>query len=276
VWVAHFYGSSLFFDSTGIATSVAITMFAGNEDDLATAVSVPLFYGMVEAVMLGCFCLFCWKMGWTKAPANENLCVVLYNSYEVEEQELQEHEEAIEVVLAPEDMLDPSKQSHYPNDLIFARSEDGTYIVDRETLDKLHLHDGGEDPTDDTYISDRSVEHRRIVMSLSSDESSLRPPSSPTGSSSSGSIEPQDVATIILDMEDGEQRLRRGGRLGRTISTIRARATGYQHADVSSSRTPHSGTDPLEITTSNGEEPSYCVLPVETPEVVRRLSVDLV
>lgn len=69
------------FRNTAIATSVAITMF-DDPDQRAEAVSVPLFYGFVEAVVIGIYCICVWKMGWTKAPPDEKLCVVLTKTYE--------------------------------------------------------------------------------------------------------------------------------------------------------------------------------------------------
>ena len=51
-----------FFVSSGIATSVALTMFSGNEDELARAVGVPLLYGIIEAILLAGYCLVCWKV----------------------------------------------------------------------------------------------------------------------------------------------------------------------------------------------------------------------
>lgn len=78
------------YQNTGIATSVALTLFKDRK--LASAIGVPLYYGIVEAVLLAIFCLVCWKLGWTKAPANENLCVVLYHSYEVDDEELRQEE----------------------------------------------------------------------------------------------------------------------------------------------------------------------------------------
>jgi hypothetical protein len=83
------------YQNTGIATSVAASMFTG--DQLATAIVVPLFYGIVEMVTLACFCLVCWKVGWTKAPTNESFCTIIPTSYEVEQARL-ELPNAIEVV----------------------------------------------------------------------------------------------------------------------------------------------------------------------------------
>jgi predicted Na+-dependent transporter len=78
------------YQNTGIATSMALTLY--KDEALADAIGVPLYYGMVEACLLAIFCLICWKLGWTKAPRDENLCVILYHSYEVDESE--EGEEA--------------------------------------------------------------------------------------------------------------------------------------------------------------------------------------
>eukprot|EP00934_Nitzschia_sp_Nitz4_P008099 Nitzschia sp. Nitz4//scaffold137_size62074//17493//19010//NITZ4_006410-RA/size62074-processed-gene-0.82-mRNA-1//-1//CDS//3329535685//8089//frame0 len=72
------------YQNTAIATSVAITMF-DDPDEKAEAVSVPLLYGLVEALIIGIYCVWAWKMGWTKAPADEKLCVVVSNTYEVDE-----------------------------------------------------------------------------------------------------------------------------------------------------------------------------------------------
>lgn len=70
------------YQNCGIATSVAMTMFT-NGQERADAMGVPLFYGLVEAVVLAAYCIFAWKRGWTKAPKNEKLCVMLTTTYEV-------------------------------------------------------------------------------------------------------------------------------------------------------------------------------------------------
>lgn len=71
------------YQNTGIATSVAVTMFS-NPEERAQALAVPLFYGLVEAVAIGLYCVSAWKSGWTKAPANEHFCFVVSNTYENE------------------------------------------------------------------------------------------------------------------------------------------------------------------------------------------------
>jgi hypothetical protein len=77
------------YQNVGIATSVAISMFEG--EDRAVAMSVPLFYGIVEAITLGIYCIWAWKKGWTKAPVDDNFCHVITNSYEVEESIKEQH-----------------------------------------------------------------------------------------------------------------------------------------------------------------------------------------
>ena len=69
------------YQNVGIATSVALTMFQGEE--LATAMAVPLYYGLLEAVILGLYCVGAWKLGWTKAPKNINFFTMIGTSYEV-------------------------------------------------------------------------------------------------------------------------------------------------------------------------------------------------
>lgn len=112
------------YQNTGIATSVAASMFTG--DELAQAIGVPLYYGIVEAVTLAFFCLTCWKIGWTKAPANENICTMLTTSYEVEQVRL-ESPNAIEVVHS-----DIQKQDDI-DDLVFSQTVEG-YQVDENSL----------------------------------------------------------------------------------------------------------------------------------------------
>lgn len=74
------------YQNTAIATSVAVTMFT-NPTQRAEAVSVPLFYGVVEAAIIGVYCIWAWKAGWTKAPADEKLCVVMIKTYEFQDGE---------------------------------------------------------------------------------------------------------------------------------------------------------------------------------------------
>jgi len=69
------------YQNTGIATSVAMTMFEGK--DLADAVGVPLYYGLVETLLLGAYCVIAWKSGWTKAPIDEKFSKILSTSYEI-------------------------------------------------------------------------------------------------------------------------------------------------------------------------------------------------
>ena len=92
------------YQNTGIATTVALTMFK-SESDLATAIGVPLYYGIVEAILIFTFCIVCWKCGWTKAPACESIWKVIATSYEVEHHHSTEQEErtVIEVIFGGDD-----------------------------------------------------------------------------------------------------------------------------------------------------------------------------
>lgn len=47
------------------------------------AVGVPFFYGCVEFLLIGMYCLVAWKAGWTKAPPTEPFWKVVTVNYEV-------------------------------------------------------------------------------------------------------------------------------------------------------------------------------------------------
>jgi len=70
--------------NTGIAVSVALTLFAGETLGMATA--VPLYYGIVECIVVSLYCTVAWKKGWTKAPVDVPLWTMLTTSYEVIQQ----------------------------------------------------------------------------------------------------------------------------------------------------------------------------------------------
>lgn len=95
------------YQNVGIATSLALSMFQGEQLREAmgvrkfmriassvlcaivanASVSTAFFYGVIEAVIVTLYCLTAWKIGWTKAPENASLCTVLFTSYEVLENE---------------------------------------------------------------------------------------------------------------------------------------------------------------------------------------------
>lgn len=83
------------YQNTAIGTSVAVTMFS-DPTEQAEAVSVPLVYGIVEAILIGLYCIWAWKANWTKAPADEKLCVVMIKTYEVSNVDEDDDDEMVE------------------------------------------------------------------------------------------------------------------------------------------------------------------------------------
>mmetsp|Transcript_26112 Transcript_26112/g.39514 ORF Transcript_26112/g.39514 Transcript_26112/m.39514 type:complete len:376 (-) Transcript_26112:188-1315(-) len=71
------------FQNVTIAMSMVTSMF-NDPADIVSAMAVPLFYGLFEHVAVILFCLVAWKLGWTKAPKDDNFCVVLGKTYEIE------------------------------------------------------------------------------------------------------------------------------------------------------------------------------------------------
>jgi predicted Na+-dependent transporter len=69
------------YQNVGIAMSVALATFYG--ENLARAVAVPFYYGVVQAILTFTYSIIAWKMGWTKAPANVPFWVMICTSYEI-------------------------------------------------------------------------------------------------------------------------------------------------------------------------------------------------
>ena len=69
------------YQNCGIATSVALSMFQG--EDLAEAMCVPFLYGFMEFAVVGMYVIGAWKAGWTKAPPTEPFWKVVTVNYEV-------------------------------------------------------------------------------------------------------------------------------------------------------------------------------------------------
>lgn len=79
------------YQSVGIATSLALTMFNGAA--LNEAMGVPFVYGICEMVLVGTYCVSAWKLGYTKAPSDAPLWMVLFTSYEIREMEQKDIDE---------------------------------------------------------------------------------------------------------------------------------------------------------------------------------------
>lgn len=143
------------YQNVGIATSVALTMFGGV--DLANAMGVPLYYGLVEAVILAIYCLVAWKCNWTKAPRNAPLCHMLTMVYEVISAEKQELE-SIEIQLSDDATVSGESLSEN-EDTIFA------YFVKLEDAINNGVADGRKEPSGLTRLEDERENSLRSLAS---------------------------------------------------------------------------------------------------------------
>ena len=125
------------YQNTGIATSVAIAMY-DDKEERAQAVAVPLFYGVVEAVAIAIYCVWAWKVGWTKAPRDEKLCVVLANTYEGMEPEDNDDQAAVVAANgdeAMEEYNDPSMAStRFQDDAVHLGLSNRTNIAEQDEI----------------------------------------------------------------------------------------------------------------------------------------------
>ena len=98
------------YQNVGIATSLALSIFSA--EDLTAAMGVPLFYAVTEIVLISLFCLGAWKMGWTKAPTDANICQVFFTSYEEAEARIASKSKSDSITLDRSDMDTETEIAH--------------------------------------------------------------------------------------------------------------------------------------------------------------------
>jgi predicted Na+-dependent transporter len=101
------------YQNVGIATSLALTMFEGEE--ISEAMGIPFLYGILEGVLVGIYCVISWKCNWTKAPADAPIWQVLLMSYEVLEAEAKEEVYEIEVDISESGDYEKAIERHEGN-----------------------------------------------------------------------------------------------------------------------------------------------------------------
>jgi hypothetical protein len=69
------------FQNVSIPIAIAVSIY--DEDKLAEAIGVPVFWGISETVLISGYCIWAWQAGWTRAPADVILWEALTTSYEV-------------------------------------------------------------------------------------------------------------------------------------------------------------------------------------------------
>ena len=205
------------YQNTGIATSVAVVMFDGDKDRLAQAISVPLFYGMVEAILLAFFCLMCWKAGWSKAPADEKICVVLATSYECEEEEAIEEATGIDNVL---NLSDSESNDCEQGEGDISLKTPALIFEETDASETTSSEDPLRDPSAGTVVLRKANSQNEISV-----EQEIRSKADFGGDTIPNGNSPRQRSFSETD-EAGV------GRLGKTISHIKARATGYRRAPL--------------------------------------------
>ena len=150
------------YQNTGIATSVAITMFDGA--DLQEAILVPLWYGIVGAVVLGLYLIGAWKCGWTKAPRNERFCKVIATSYEIisEEDEYSKGEQDQNGDTIEKEREPPLEEAVSKESKVDPKSEDGDEIENGQEwpLEEATNEENKADPTESEVESDITASNR--------------------------------------------------------------------------------------------------------------------
>mmetsp|Transcript_17156 Transcript_17156/g.30819 ORF Transcript_17156/g.30819 Transcript_17156/m.30819 type:complete len:489 (+) Transcript_17156:250-1716(+) len=134
------------YQNVGIATSAAVAMF-DDPVERGQALCVPLFYGLMEAIVLGIYCIIGWKFGWTKAPSDGKFCVVIATTYEVDDDE---NESEIDLV----NHMDEENPEVRDSSGVDSESRRGSWPLFRQRKRK---------PSDETGVSSASPPKRRSM-----------------------------------------------------------------------------------------------------------------
>jgi len=70
------------YQNTGLALTIALSALP--PDGIGEGSGVPLFYGIIEIIVIPVFALAAWRCGWTYAPITDNVCKVLFGNYQPE------------------------------------------------------------------------------------------------------------------------------------------------------------------------------------------------
>mmetsp|Transcript_37336 Transcript_37336/g.57310 ORF Transcript_37336/g.57310 Transcript_37336/m.57310 type:complete len:426 (+) Transcript_37336:279-1556(+) len=129
------------YQNVGIATAAAVNMF-DDPTERAEALFVPLFYGFIEAVVLGLYCILAWKLGWTKAPADASFWTIVSTTYEVSSTDAKTHTDDEERTNQDETQDEESQMAHFydedPKKARQTKSPEGQSlkIIDQQSQNK--------------------------------------------------------------------------------------------------------------------------------------------
>lgn len=235
------------YQNTGIATSVALTLYSG--DQLSTAIGVPLFYGIVEAILLAIFCVVCWKSGWTKAPADENLCTVLYRTYEADDD--------------PPPPLHPTEPD-VESPTVEGVKHDADVFVDLGLMDEEEIGTN-RSPGNERKIMASALAHKKdddvSETEMTSGQlhqqqpSQLQQPAVRVTETTEGSVTMIKVDPGEHDVL-GENELPKATRLERAVASVRARAAGYNVGQQDEERGLRTARGPVTLGLSQVPSPT--------------------
>lgn len=101
------------YQNTGIAMTACLALFAG--DDQTRALGVPFWYTGIQTLFVGTYCLIAWKMGWTKAPVNENFVKLVLHNYQDDDLPVGGDEKDKDVVVAAAAAVDDDAKEEFDN-----------------------------------------------------------------------------------------------------------------------------------------------------------------
>ena len=118
------------FQNVSIPIAIAVSIY--DEDKLAEAIGVPVFWAISETVLISGYCVWAWQAGWTKAPADVMIWEALTTSYEVnrEDHSIPESTRQLNIHALPESsrhlhILSPASPNRIPVSKSNIQNSDG-------------------------------------------------------------------------------------------------------------------------------------------------------
>mmetsp|Transcript_2297 Transcript_2297/g.3266 ORF Transcript_2297/g.3266 Transcript_2297/m.3266 type:complete len:714 (-) Transcript_2297:102-2243(-) len=146
------------FQNGGIATSFALAMY--HPAFLPDVLAIPLYYTLVQSIISVLYCTFAWKIGWTKAPINDSVCLVIGKPYEISDN-MGEGNNLEENDVNAQTTVDNVLEQSIDDGIVSVHLQ--TMQVENPYLKKESTHNINTN-SPETYVDDRSLSHSKTFL----------------------------------------------------------------------------------------------------------------
>ena len=146
-----------FYQNVSIAAALAVSIFEG--DKLSDVLAICMYYGIVQFMVVIIFCIVAWKQGWTKAPKDDNLWLVLVAPYQMLELEKFEKRHSSDADNDARVISDGNGLNVVDEFVVNALADDNLESPDERNHAKMKTHT--KDSKADVYTDDANFKTRR-------------------------------------------------------------------------------------------------------------------